>query len=495
MTMDHAVARLAVSPAARRAAHTLIHLPMGTVDHVAQAQGLSPYTMYPAVRELAGVGLVASRPLRVDGGQANRYWFTQEALERMGLHHDSWHLPGELAHLLDRFPLTHRLYQAATSIESLGRFGRFDWFSGLALDAAVTYEQGWVALLWSGRLETEGGLVRRLTRLGHDMVAGSITDDPAWPTLLLWVVDDPWQREVVLRAARRFRLQDQMAIWCVADGTVSWPRSPQISRGGLHQPLVPRSLGTWTWDRRIAASLWHPSTGPHSEAMVRVAAEWPGCRTSLVQAATGEGDRKRTERGLRLLRDQQWLRCEKVKGVGRHSITSRALNALARLDGTSNGRAAMRRHLPPWERRGVSQSHEDQVMDVMGRFMALGLAVAAGWRSWEHMGAHGAIKPDGMVRLTQSPYGPGWHYIELEQSARRTQKLANKMRGYASDRRQDDWPVLVVVWDNEAERILHELGRERRIRMITTTRRRLADHGAVGSAAIWSMYGLPAPLG
>ena len=69
------------------------------------------------------------------------------------------------------------------------------------------------------------------------------------------------------------------------------------------------------------------------------------------------------------------------------------------------------------------------------------------------------------------------------------------MRGYASDRRQDDWPVLVVAWDDEAERILRQLGREMRTRMITTTRQLIADHDAVGSAVIWSMYGVPVPLG
>ena len=135
------------------------------------------------------------------------------------------------------------------------------------------------------------------------------------------------------------------------------------------------------------------------------------------------------------------------------------------------------------------------MQDLAIRFMALRLAVAAGWRSWEHMGAGGAIKPDGMVLLTHSPYGPGWAYLEYEQSARRTQKLSGKLRGYASDLRQDDWPVLVVAWDDKAKRILHELGREMRVRMITTTRGRLAGHDAMDSAAIWSMYGVPVPLG
>ena len=33
------------------------------------------------------------------------------------------------------------------------------------------------------------------------------------------------------------------------------------------------------------------------------------------------------------------------------------------------------------------------------------------------------------------------------------------------------------------------------IRMMTTTRKRLVHTAAVGSAAIWSMYGTPAPIG
>ncbi len=494
MMLNNPTARLPVSPAAQRAAHTLTHMPLGTVDHLAQARGLSPSTMYPALREVKRAGLATSTAMGAARGKLEAWFFTQSALEIMGLRHDSWHLPGERARLLEHFPLTDRFYRAANSRRDMGQLKQFSWFSGLSLDAAATYERGWVALFWSGRLETGRGLTRRLTRLGQHMVDYSLTEEPAWPAMLYWVVDDQWQRELVLRACRRFGLQDQVAIWCVADNTVAPPRSPQVSRGGLYQDFEPRSLGTWSWERRVEASLWHPANGRRLEAAIRVVAEWPGCKRALVQAATREADRKRAEQCLRELLGRQWLRRDDVRGIGRYSITSKSQNILARLDRTANGKPAMTRHLPAWERPGLSRSHEDCVMDLAARFMAAGLVVSAGWRSWEHMGAHGAIKPDAMVLLTHSLYGPGWCYLEYEQSARRTYKLTAKLRGYSSDRRHDDWPLLVVAWDDEAERILHQLGRERRIHMITTTRKRVATHEAVGSAAIWSMYGTPAPI-
>ena len=495
MMIDDLSLRLQVSPAAQRAARALAHMPLGTVERLAEAQGVSIFTLYPEMRALEEAGLATSTTMGAARGRVGCWSLTQPTPEVSGLHQEGWHLPGERAYLLERFPLVDRFYQVANSIQDLGRLQGFSWFSGLNLDAATTYERGWAALFWSGTLETERGLIRRLTRLGLDMVDYSLTDESAWPAVLYWVVADRWQRELVLRAAKRFRLQNQVAIWCVADDTCSTPPNLQVSRGGIHQPLVPRSLGTWSWDKRVAASLWSPPAGKRMEATIRVVAEWPGCRRSFVQAATHEGDRKRCEWRLKWLVDGGWLRRKNIQGVGRYSITAKILNVIARLDGTSNGESALKRHRPAWERPGISQSHEDRVMDLGARFMDAGLVVAAGWRSWEHMGMHGAIKPDAMVWLSHSPYGPGWHYLEWEQSARRKYKIGRKLNGYASGRRQDDWPVLVVAWDDEPERILQELGRKMGIRMMTTTRKRLVHTAAVGSAAIWSMYGTPAPIG
>ena len=97
-------------------------------------------------------------------------------------------------------------------------------------------------------------------------------------------------------------------------------------------------------------------------------------------------------------------------------------------------------------------------MELVGKFAAAGLVGAAGWRCWEHMGGSGGIAPDGLVYVEHSPYGPGWHYLEYERSARGRSRVERKMRGYASPQRINDWPVLMVVWDREAEAVFQQVG-------------------------------------
>ena len=99
---------------------------------------------------------------------------------------------------------------------------------------------------------------------------------------------------------------------------------------------------------------------------------------------------------------------------------------------------------------------------------------AAGWRCREYMGGE-AIAPDGLVYLEHSPYGPGWHYLEYERSVRGRGRLERKMRGYASPRRMNDWPVLLVVWDKKAEAVFQQVGEQAGIPMLTSTVERIKN--------------------
>ena len=133
-------------------------------------------------------------------------------------------------------------------------------------------------------------------------------------------------------------------------------------------------------------------------------------------------------------------------------MCSTGFNFLALRDRVSNSKlpAGVRPLPDPVGHR--LQDHEDGVMELMGEFAAAGLVGAAGWRCWEHMGGSGGIAPDGLVYVEHSPYGPGWHYLEYERSARGRSRVERKMRGYASPRRINDWPVLMVVWDRRPRR-------------------------------------------
>ena len=70
-------------------------------------------------------------------------------------------------------------------------------------------------------------------------------------------------------------------------------------------------------------------------------------------------------------------------------------------------------------------------MSCISHFLARGLPVAAGWRSWEQLKASG-ISPDGMVFLERSPYGPTWAYFEYERTARGEARVGRKLTGYGS---------------------------------------------------------------
>ena len=143
-----------------------------------------------------------------------------------------------------------------------------------------------------------------------------------------------------------------------------------------------------------------------------------------------------------------------------------------------------------WVNKPNLRAHEDGVMSCIGHFLARGLPVAAGWRSWEQLKASG-ISPDGMVFLERSPYGPTWAYFEYERTARGEARVRRKLRGYGSADRGDGWPALFVCWNDDAESVFQDLGSGMGIPLLTTTIKRLVEHGPLGNFGCWSMYGQP----
>jgi hypothetical protein len=53
----------------------------------------------------------------------------------------------------------------------------------------------------------------------------------------------------------------------------------------------------------------------------------------------------------------------------------------------------------------------------------------------------------------------------------------------------------MVTWDEGAEGVFRELGREGNLPMLTTTVGRLAECGAVDAPGCWSVYGRDAVIG
>ncbi len=493
-----AAARIPVSPSAQQTASALWLEPLASPGEIAIALGWHVDRVYPAVRELRREGFIASARLGSSGHPADRLWLTQEALETMEAPTPNWHEEWARCRLLERLPLVASFYRVAGSVEGMGPMIDFRWLSGMSLDAAVRYERGWAAILWSGLLESESHLLTRLRALGPDLedhVDYSVSHETPWPGLLCFVVTDQWQGQLVFRAARKYRLQDRVAVWCIADDTRAGAIHPGESRGWIYQMIEPRDLGGWRWEDRVRASSFNMAGRGRVLGTLNSVAEWPGLPTSMVHLAAGEADLKAVQRRCSDLAKHGLIGSISMGTGNRHFIEPPGFHILARRDGVSNTRSDMSKHRPPWMKKRASQAHEDGLMSMMSEFMKSGFPVAAGWRSWEHLGRGGGISPDGMVLLEQSPYGPGWHYVEYERSARGRYRAQRKLKGYSSPRRQDDWPVFLVVWNERAEEYFWEVGRENQLAMLTTTIGRLAEHGALGNWDCWKMYGEPVRIG
>ena len=484
-------AALPVSARASDVAHTLLHLPLASALDVAVVRRCQVSGVYSKLWELRAAGFADSMSLGWSRQRAARWWLTDDGLAVLGAVGGSWHDDWARCRLLERFPSVEWFYQVAGSLDCMGALEAFQWLDGISFDAAVRYARGWVALFWSGQWQSEKGMFDRLERLGSDLTACAIFDESAWPGLRLFVVMDEWQRELVYRAVYKHHLQDSSAVYCLADDSWSGSRTPGRSRGWVYQPPQLRDLGGWPWEKRVQRAFSSDSGGTVVGRVLDAVAEWPGMTLAMGRLALGEGGAsRRAQNSCKWLVDAG-LVDRRLDGVRyRYSLSSRGINLLARRDRVNYGLSRDRSHVLTWPDHPRLRAHEDGVMSLMGQFMEAGLSIAAGWRSWEHLGGGGAISPDGMVYLRHGPYGPGWHYVEYERSARGYRRVGRKLNGYLSPRRQDHWPVLVVAWDDRAEAVFWELARGGNLPMLTTNVRRLRESSAVGSTGCWSMYGL-----
>ena len=363
-------------------------------------------------------------------------------------------------------------------------------------------------------------MLERLRAFGRDMVELSTTNGAAWPSLLCFIVQDQWQRELVRRVVRQFGpLRDRVAVWCVADGARTGASRPLDSRGWVRQRTYPRDMGGWPWERRVRQSPWarggksDPDGGEpfdwDREGSVLTArildflAQRPDSTTNMVREAMGEDDPSRSvHRRLKKMFDAGLIEQRQIKGerVYRYSLSSRGMDLLVKRDRVESPRSRVRTRAPRAgndegrrkRRRGSRQAHEDGVTWLLARLMRSGTPVASGQRSWEHLG-DGGIAPDAMAFLAESPCGPGWFYIELERSAKGESRVEKKLAGYANPRRQDRFPVLVICRSDSAEKNFERIGKEAGLEMLTTTIGRLEEYGFMDPRC-WSMYGEPVVL-
>ena len=184
------------------------------------------------------------------------------------------------------------------------------------------------------------------------------------------------------------------------------------------------------------------------------------------------------------------------------NVTDRA-GALAMFDRRRDGLSQVQNVLVD----GGYTGKVDRLLEVLAGFGAAKLPVAAGWRADDKFPIGGiepgdefrigGINPDGIIFLTESPYGPGCHYLEVERRAQHEGTLKNKFKSYLSDNRSsyspgpgDPPPLLFFCPSERIEALVHQIAAG--FPVLTITEKRWRQNTPFDG---WSQFGTRVRLG
>ena len=432
---------------ARRVLEILLVMPLVRAKDLAAALGIWEEQVDPALQSLEDRRWVGSVSLgsRIRHSRPARHWFLRpRALRELRLEGQTWHEEGNLCRLLGMLPALNEFYRVVGNLEGLGRLTDFFIAEGLAMDAVAGFEESWVALYWSGPQETERDVARRIDHLGEDVEVAAGGYQANWPCLMVWLACDEWQREVIRKGVPD-RARHRVSILCVSGEPHVEPLVAEADgRGRLRQPVRVRDAGRYPLERRIARSIWGHPHSPAAHRALDLVAEFPGADSHLVRVREGEGPGgKLAGKVLRSLTELGLVQREKSGRTYRYHLTPRGQDVWARWNLRGTVRDYRGRVLSDsWVTRPDRRKHHEGGLDLIAKFMAAGLPVAAGWRGARHMRRQSVV-PDAMVRLTQSPYLNRWTYVEYELSARSPARIRRKLRGFQHPEMEN--PALLVV--------------------------------------------------
>ena len=457
-------------------------------EHIAAAVLLPVPEVANAVQNLKNRGLLACGFRdRTQDFSPEHLFVTDRGLHCLGVQGPSAHDEANRSQLIPRIPLLNPVYHAVGMlVPELGILRRFQWFTDAGLDAASFHERGWVGFMGSGALESDLHFQRRLEGLPHRMHELAITPETPRPAVILVIAKDSWQKELVRQAVRRAFFPPQfLQIWSPGDGQWPGPDEVMASQGEIRQSVPRRDLGGWSWDARLEQAIY-AKTGSEVEVLEFVA-EWGELPANWIKEARGESPEGRTtQRALTSLRAAELIQRRGARRSYTYFPSNRALEQLRLRDGIGAGQGGQTSE----QIRNRLLRHETGMKEAVLPFIAAGYEVACGTRSWEDMGQEGGgISPDAMVRLNDTPFGPGWLYFEYELWSRNLEQVGNKLGGYRTPLRRDDFPLLLACANDDAERVFHAVGRQMGILMLTTTIARLRQHGPLGNVKCWSLYG------
>ena len=328
--------RLPVKTAARQVAGVLLDMPLASSQDLARVLAKPVSRLHAPTQELLTSGLISHARLGrpdAESKKENRFFFTPQGLQEFGEMPVTWHEEGNRCVLLGRLQVLQWFYRVAGEWQGLGEFRNFTWIDSQSLEAAARYANGWIALFWSGMLETVEELTKRIQRLPADVDGMAVDHPDTWPGVIVFVVPDPWQGELVKRAAVECGVHRSVAVWCISDGSHTQAAEPAQSRGWVRQGVSPRETGNWPWADRVDRSIWSQENTPSVYCVYRIIAEHPGASIKFIRQSTGERQGgKVAEKVCRRLVELGLVEAVPNERPARYRLTPRGASSFAAME-------------------------------------------------------------------------------------------------------------------------------------------------------------------
>lgn len=439
-----------------------------------------------------------------------------------------WSTDPAVTALFEHLPLVEHAYRVARSFSEPSGLFAFQWILGDAICAAARISSTkWIAICWSGPQESEHDLGKKLVSLHADLrrygvsaMDPTIPYEDAFPSLVVFVVLDAWQGELVRRAAYRAGMQDLVEVYLASDPWSADERRPVgAARGWLHAMPPLRDMGNWPLEKRIASSL---AARPNGRTLFRIRDllyQFGGVGFTNLGKLSGDANRTQIDAALDVLAKMKMARSVDLKRAQsesdrkkalksgglvvrqdgsaavrdiRYGITNPAVREIALRDGHNFSRGLKTSRALSWDlpEYANQRTHEDTLLRAMAGFGNAKLEIAAGPRCDDNF-LHGGINPDGLIYINGSPFGEGWHYLEIERRARSERGLENKFKSYLSPNRlryfpgpQSPPPVLFMCRNERLEALAHQIAKG--FPVLTITNGRWRRYGPLGG---WQLFG------
>ena len=245
-----------LSQGERRTLDALASLALVNGEDLARIQNRNASGVHASLRGLQKRGLIESVQLGCLLPQTERWLLTDLGQLALGLQDSSWHQPGCRQRLLERIAAVEWIFQAAGHLQEFGQFHEWTWVDGAGFDAAARSERGWVCFMWAGPLRIEARIRELVEQVGEDLESLAVDHPRPRPSLICCLVWDAFQVEIVLGVARRYRMEDWVRVWCVADDTWHGATGHLDGRGWVFQPAYRRNVGPEAWEARMQESPW-----------------------------------------------------------------------------------------------------------------------------------------------------------------------------------------------------------------------------------------------